>query len=66
MESAIGEESFRSTKTIYHLTSLAMESSETFYSTRVRASRAFFYNVVGVNKIVTVYLAKLTTSISYN
>jgi len=47
MESAIGEESFKSTKTIYHLTGLAMESSKTFCSTRVRASHAFVLNVVG-------------------
>ena len=44
---------------MYHLTRLAMESSKVFFSfvsvaQMVRVSRVFIYNMVDVNKIITV------------
>jgi len=50
MGPVINQGSFKSTKTIYHLTRLAMENSKIFVSLTVSVSRAFVYNDVDVNK----------------
>ena len=53
MVPAISEGSFKSTKTIYHITSLAMESSEMLVlllQPKRYVSCVFVYNVVDVNK----------------
>ena len=52
---AIGEGSFKSTKSIYHLIHLAMESLKIYASSRspkVRVSRAFVHKVEDGNKNV--------------
>ena len=55
MGPAISEGSFKSTKPIYHLTRLAMESLKIFV---LFLSHVFIYNMVGINKIATTFLAK--------
>jgi len=58
MEPLISEESFKSTKTMDHLSHLTMGSSEIFALQTVSVSRVIVYNAVSVSKIATVHLEK--------
>ena len=64
MGQAISEGNSNSTKTIYHLTCLVMESSKSLFCFCIRSLNGkcvtyICYNVVGVNKIVAISLSKL-------